>query len=69
MAHSAGRQLGHPAREGRITDNHRGVPSVTLVRYVAADDHLVGLMAGGPATDEKGVKQLYQQLTGSLHIP
>ncbi|MFF4761077.1 hypothetical protein [Streptomyces sp. NPDC001292] len=60
---------GHPAREGRITFDSNGVPSVVLVRYVAAADHLVGLVASGPAADEKGVKQLYQQLTGSLHIP
>ncbi|MEV6056776.1 hypothetical protein [Streptomyces sp. NPDC052107] len=60
---------GHPAREGRITFDDNGVPSVVLVRYVAATDHLVGLVASGPAADEKGVKQLYQQLTGSLHIP
>ncbi|MFF4826936.1 hypothetical protein ACFY20_28645 [Streptomyces sp. NPDC001312] len=60
---------GYPARESRITFDRHGVPSVLLVRYVAADDHLVGLVASGPATDEKGVKQLYQQLTGSLRIP
>ncbi|WP_189317892.1 hypothetical protein [Streptomyces brasiliensis] len=60
---------GHSAREGRITFDNHGVPSVTLVRSVAADDHLVGLVAGGPATDEHGVKQLYQQLTSSLRIP
>ncbi|MER6975587.1 hypothetical protein [Streptomyces carpinensis] len=60
---------GHPAREGRITFDDKGVPRVVLIRYVAAADHLVGLGASGPAADEKGVKQLYQQLTGSLHIP
>ncbi|MFJ8852112.1 hypothetical protein [Streptomyces sp. NPDC102437] len=60
---------GHAARDGRITFDYNGVPGVILVRYVAASGHLVGLVAGGPASDEKDVKKLYQQLTHSLHIP
>ncbi|MFF4760018.1 hypothetical protein [Streptomyces sp. NPDC001292] len=60
---------GHPAREARITFDDKGVPNVLLVRYVAGAEHLVELAASGPAADEKGVKQLYQQLTGSPHIP
>ncbi|MGW7367374.1 hypothetical protein ACWGI8_29120 [Streptomyces sp. NPDC054841] len=60
---------GHPAREGRITFNSDGVPSVILIRVIAADGQLVVLATSAPTANEKGLNVLYKRFTSSLRIP
>jgi ABC-type transport system substrate-binding protein len=59
---------GRPANDARITATIEGTPAVMLVRLVADDGYIVGIMTLGRATEENALISLQQQVLGTLHL-
>ncbi|MBV9139610.1 MAG: hypothetical protein JO115_01585 [Pseudonocardiales bacterium] len=59
---------GRPAADGRITATVAGTPAVYLVRLVADNGYLVGIITLGKATEEDALMSFHQQVLGTLRL-
>ncbi|MET7794803.1 hypothetical protein ABZV25_13645, partial [Micrococcus luteus] len=60
---------GHPALCARLTSKGEGGSGAGATCFVADGTHLIQTLALGPASNEKSMQQMHQQLGASIRIP